>query len=54
MSDVRYREVRSATAFPFTVKQRIIRLAAISLGLVITMAWNGVLIFGAGRLVQIW
>jgi hypothetical protein len=54
MSDVGYREVQSATAFSLTIRQSVIRLIAISLGLLITLAWNGVLIFGAGRLVHIW
>jgi type III secretory pathway component EscS len=49
MSDVEYREVQSATALSL-----MIRLIAISLGLLITLAWNGVLIFGAGRLLQLW
>jgi hypothetical protein len=54
MSDVEYREVQSATAFPLNIKQNVIRVVAITIGLVITMVWNGLLIFEAGRLVHLW
>jgi hypothetical protein len=57
MSDVEYREVQSATAFLPRIKRAANRLVLISLGsltLLATLAWNGLLIFGAGRLIGLW
>jgi hypothetical protein len=53
MSDVEYREARSATAFPLSIKRNAIRLTVVSLGLLITLAWNGALI-RIGRLIHLW
>jgi hypothetical protein len=39
---------------PATVKRDTMRLALISLGLLITLAWNGLIILLFGRLVQLW
>jgi hypothetical protein len=57
MSDVECREVRSATAFLLSIKRVAIRLMLISLlwlAILATLAWDGVLIFGVGRLIRIW
>jgi hypothetical protein len=39
---------------PATVKRDTMRLALISLGLLITLVWNGALIFEVGRLIHLW
>jgi hypothetical protein len=57
MSDVEYREIRSATAFLLSIKRVAIRLMLISLlwlAILATLAWDALLIFGAGRLIRIW
>jgi hypothetical protein len=57
MSDVEYREIRSATAFLLSIKRVAIRLMLISLlwlAILATLAWDALLIFGAGRLIGLW
>jgi hypothetical protein len=57
MSDVEYREVRSATAFLLSIKRVAIRfmlISLLSLAILATLAWNGLLIFGAVRLIHLW
>ena len=55
MSDVEYREVQSATAFLLRIKRaanRLVLISLVSLTLLATLAWNGLLIFGAGRFIR--
>jgi hypothetical protein len=57
MSDVEHREVQSATAFLLRIKRaanRLVLISLVSLTLLATLAWNGLLIFGAGRLIGLW
>jgi hypothetical protein len=39
---------------PIEAKRNAIPIAAISLGLLCTLAWNGLIIFGIGRLLRLW
>jgi hypothetical protein len=56
MEDIEYRKP-SARAFLPVMKRAVIRLiliAVISLAILATLAWDGLLIFGAGRLISLW
>jgi hypothetical protein len=57
MSDVECREVQSAPTLSLSIKRAAIRLmliSLVSLGILATLVWDGLLIFGAGRLIRIW
>jgi hypothetical protein len=45
VSDVQLRGIRSATTFRPTPKKNLLPLALLFLGLTITLAWNGLLVF---------
>jgi hypothetical protein len=54
MSDVEYREVRPFLLSIKRVAIRLMLISLLSLAILATLAWDGLLIFGAGRLIRIW